>query len=181
VRKKSGIVFRNIDLGKLESELYAIQELYNSTLKRNWGFVPVSYEDLKFAADDLKQILDPEFVIIAEKEGKPIGFSMLLPNINELLLKAKNQKGLFRVLKFIWLLKTQSPQEARLAVLGVKPEFDNLGIPAVFYMESFERGKKKLLGGELSWIEESNTPMIRSLELMGANKYKTYRIYEAST
>ena len=118
-------------------------------------------------------------MILAEKEGKPIGFSMLLPNINEFLLKTKNRKGIFRILKFAWLLKTHTPQEARLAVLGVKPEFDNLGIPAVFYFESFERGKKKLVGGELSWIEESNTPMIRSLELMGAEKYKTYRIFEA--
>lgn len=180
VRKKSGIVFRNIDIKRLEEELYAIQDLYNSTLKRNWGFVPITFEDLKFAAEDLKQILNPEFVILAEKEGKPIGFSMLLPNINEFLLKSKNRKGLLRILKFAWLLKTQSPREARLAVLGVKPEFDNLGIPAVFYFESFERGKKHLIGGELSWIEETNTPMIRSLELMGADKYKTYRIFEAA-
>lgn len=180
VRKKSGIAFRNIDIKRLDEELLSIQDLYNSTLKRNWGFVPITFEDLKFAAEDLKQILDPEFVMIAEKEGKPIGFSMLLPNINELLLKAKNRKGLLRILKFVWLLKTRSPKEARLAVLGVKPEFASVGVPAVFYFESFERGKKKIIGGELSWIEESNVPMIRSLELMGAEKYKTYRIFEAA-
>lgn len=179
VRKRSGITFRNIEISRLDEELCAIKDLYNSTLKRNWGFVPITFEDLKFAAEDLKQILDPEFVMIAEKEGKPVGFSMLLPNINELLLKAKNRKGLFRILKFVWLLKTKTPKEARLAVLGVKPEFENLGIPAVFYFESFERGKKKIIGGELSWIEETNIPMIRSLELMGAEKYKTYRIFEA--
>ncbi|NDG28058.1 MAG: dATP pyrophosphohydrolase, partial [Proteobacteria bacterium] len=43
---------------------------------------------------------------------------------------------------------------------------------------SIQRGRKKLIGGELSWIEESNLPMMRSLELMGASRYKTYRIYE---
>lgn len=178
VQKKSGITFRNIDLSRMDDELKIIQELYNGTLKRNWGFVPITYEDLKFASEDLKQIVQPELVMIAEKEGKAIGFSMVLPNINEFMFRAKKQKGLLRVLKFVWLLKTQSPNEARLAVLGVKPEYENLGIPAFFYFESIQRGKKKLKGGELSWIEESNLPMMRSLEMMGAHRYKTYRIFE---
>ena len=180
VQKRSGIRFRNINLPRLDDELGIIEELYNSTLKRNWGFVPVTYDDLKFASNDLKQFVQPELVMIAEKEGKPIGFSMVLPNINELMLAAKKHKGFFRILNFIWRLKTQFPSEARLAVLGVKPEYDNLGIPAVFYFESIQRGKKKLRGGELSWIEETNIPMIRSLELMGAHRYKNYRIFEKS-
>jgi len=178
VRKKSGIRFRNIDLNRMDRELAIIQDLYNHTLKRNWGFVPISQEELDFAAQDLKQILRPELVLIAEKEGEPVGFSMLLPNINEHLLYAKSSQGFLRILKFIWRLKTRTPKEARLAILGVKPEYENLGVPAVFYLESIQRGKKAFVGGELSWIEESNTPMIRSLEMMGALKYKTYQIFE---
>ncbi|MFM8269975.1 MAG: N-acetyltransferase [Pseudomonadota bacterium] len=181
VKKRSGIQFRNIDLRRMDDELRIIEDLYNSTLKRNWGFVPVTYEELQFASEDLKQIVQPELVMIAEKEGKAIGFSMILPNINEFLLRAKKHRGLLRVLNFVWSLKMRSPKEARLAVLGVKPEYENLGVPAVFYFESIQRSRKKIVGGELSWIEESNTPMIRSLEMMGAKKYKTYRIYEAPT
>jgi ASC-1-like (ASCH) protein len=178
VQKRSGILFRNINLKRLDDELKIIQELYNSTLKRNWGFVPITYQDLKFASNDLKQIVQPELVMIAEKEGKPIGFSMVLPNINEFMFEAKKYKGLMRMLNFVWLLKTKFPSEARLAVLGVKPEYENLGVPAFFYFESIQRGKKKVKGGELSWIEESNVPMMRSLEMMGARRYKTYRIFE---
>lgn len=178
VRKKSGISFRNIDLKNMDQELAIIRDLYNHTLKRNWGFVPISKEELEFAAEDLKQIIQPELVLIAEKAGEPVGFSMLLPNINEHLLYAKSSKGLLRILKFIWRLKTQSPKEARLAILGVKPEYENIGVPAVFYLESIQRGKKAFQGGELSWIEQSNTPMIRSLEMMGAKKTKTYQIFE---
>lgn len=180
VKKRSGVKFRNINLKKLDAELRIIQELYNGTLKRNWGFVPMSFEELKFASEDLKQIIKPDLVMIAEKEEVPVGFSMLLPNMNEFMLKAKKHSGLLRVLSFVWQLKTQTPSEARLAVLGVKPEFENAGIPAVFYWESIQRGKKSFKGGELSWIEESNVPMMRSLELMGAKKYKTYSIFEKS-
>ncbi|MFM8314645.1 MAG: hypothetical protein ACKOA8_10200, partial [Deltaproteobacteria bacterium] len=83
VKKRSGVIFRNINLKKLDAELKVIQELYNGTLKRNWGFVPMSFEELKFASEDLKQIIKPDLVMIAEKEGVPVGFSMLLPNMNE--------------------------------------------------------------------------------------------------
>ena len=178
VKKRSGVSFRNIDLKNLDAELRVIQELYNGTLKRNWGFVPISFEELKFASEDLKQIIKPDLVMIAEKEGVPVGFSMLLPNMNEFMLKSKKHSGLLRVLNFVWQLKTRTPSEARLAVLGVKPKFENAGIPAVFYWESIQRGRKSFKGGELSWIEESNIPMMRSLELMGAKKYKTYSIFE---
>src|SRR5690606_37539599 len=93
-------------------------ELYNQTLDRNWGFVPITHEDMAHAAGDLKAIVDPEMIMIAEKDGVPVGFSMTLPNINEFLWKTKGSRGILRVLRFLWLLKTSHPREARLAVLG---------------------------------------------------------------
>ena len=75
--------------------------------------------------------------------------------------------------------KINPPKEARLAVLGVAPEFRGKGVAALFYAESLLRGKKKFIGGELSWVEETNEEIIRGITLMGASKYKTYRIFEA--
>jgi len=178
VKRTTGIEVRNINLKKLSSELKIIQKLYNETLDRNWGFVPLSVEELEFAADDLKSIVDPSFVLIAEKDGVAVGFSLVIPNINEFMWRAKSSKGLMRILRFAWYLKTQSPKEARLTVLGVSPEFRNKGVAALFYYESFMRGKNKFVGGELSWIEESNEEMCRAIEVMGGQKYKSYRIFE---
>ncbi len=179
VKRNSGITLRSLDLKRLDEELKVIQELYNDTLKRNWGFVPISYEDLQYAANDLKQIMDPEMVMIAEKAGEPVGFCMFIPNINEFMWKAKKYKSnLMRILKFAWLMKTSKPREIRLAVLGVKPELQNTGIAALFYYESFARGAHKWVGGELSWVEETNEPMLKSIGLFGAKRYKNYRIFE---
>ncbi len=179
VRERSGISVRNIELKKLDEELKIIQALYNDTLKRNWGFVPITYEELQYAANDLKAIVDPQMVLIAEKDGQPIGFSMVIPNMNEFMWKAKKYKNtLLRSLSFIWQLKTKYPREARLAVLGVRPEYQASGIAAVFYYELLRLGKSKVVGGELSWVEESNEPMIRSIELLAGKRYKNYRIFE---
>ncbi len=178
VKRNTGITIRNIDLKNLKREIPILVTVYNQTLDRNWGFVPITIEELEFAAKDLKAILDPNMVLVAEKDGKPVGFSLTIPNINELLWKARSRKGLLRILKVIWLMQTAPPKEVRLAVLGIAPEFRNRGIAPLFYYESLTRAKNVYLGGELSWIEESNTEMIKAITLLGGQKTKTYRIFE---
>jgi len=179
VRRSTGISIRSINMQKLEDELAIIHKLYNVTLDRNWGFVPIELEDLISTADELKQIADPNMVLIAEKNGEPVGFSLTLPNMNELMWKTRNSGTLMRVLKFLWYLKTSHPKEARLIVLGVAPEFRNTGIAALFYYETLARGKSKYVGGELSWVEANNTEITKGITVMGGKKYKSYRIFES--
>lgn len=181
VKKSTGLTLRPLSLKNLDRDLRIIHELYNSTLDRNWGFVPLELEDLQEAAKELKVIVDPELVMIAEKDGKPAGFSLVIPNINEFMWRVKSSPNWLRVLRFVWLLKTRRPKEARLTVLGVKPEFRNKGLGALFYAETLIKGGAKFVGGELSWVEANNTEMISGLSVMGAKQYKSYRIYEAAS
>ncbi len=66
-----------------------------------------------------------------------------------------------------------------MLALGVMEEYRTSGLAAGFYAELL-RGAKRLgyHDCEMSWILEDNVLMNRSLELMGAKRYKTYRIYE---
>lgn len=179
VKRTTGLTVRPINMKKLHDELKIIHQLYNQTLDRNWGFVPITLEDLEFAANDLKAIVNPDLVMIAEKDGKPAGFSMCIPNVNEIMWKVKSSRStLMRVLRFLWLLKTSHPKEARLAVLGVAPEFRGKGVAALFYAETLLKGQKKYIGGELSWVEENNEEIMKGISVMGGQKYKSYRIYE---
>ncbi len=178
VEKSTGIIVRPINMKRLDSELKIIEKLYNESLDRNWGFIPITIEDLQFAAADLKAIVNPEMVMIAEKDGVAVGYALAIPNINELLWKAKDQKGLLRILKFLWLLKTTHPKEGRLTALGVSPEYRNKGLGALFYYDNLIKGRKKYIGGELSWVEENNEELIRAITIMGGEKYKTYGIFE---
>lgn len=178
VKRSLGLTLRPINLKNLDHDLKIIQELYNETLDRNWGFVPITFEDMKASAKDLVAIIDPELVVIAEKDGQAVAFSMVIPNINEFLWRAKGSPTWLRVLKFVWWLKTSRPKEARLAVLGVKKEFRNKGIGPLFYVEALVKGGAKFVGGELSWIEANNRDLIAGIEVIGAKRYKGYRVYE---
>ncbi len=178
VKKSTGVRVRNIDMGNLKTELRVINRLFNECWKDNWGFVPMTLDELESIADELKEIADPELVYIAEKDGEAVGFSLAMPNINEFMGRAKSAKGIFRKLKFIWQLKTRRPKEARLMLLGVDPKFRNKGLGAVFYYETLVHGGKKYRGGELSWILEDNHEIIAGITAMGGKRYKSYRLYE---
>ncbi len=178
VKRSTGLTVRPLSLKNLQRDLAIIHTLYNETLNRNWGFVPLSLEELQEAAKELKVIVDPELVMIAEKDGVPAGFSLVIPNINEFLWRGRKSPVWLRVLKFLWWLKTSRPKEARLSVLGVRAEFRNKGIGALFYAETLIKGRQKFIGGELSWVEANNQEIISGITVMGAKRYKTYRIYE---
>ncbi len=62
--------------------------------------------------------------------------------------------------------------------MGVLPEFRNKGIAPVFYFESLRRGKRKYVGGEISWVQDINEEITKTAALMKVERYKTYRIYE---
>ena len=91
----------------LKSELAIIHRLYNITLDRNWGFYPISLEDLLHAADDLKAIADPELILFACVDGREVAFSMSLPNINEIFHAARARKGVLRFLEIVLRMQFQ--------------------------------------------------------------------------
>ena len=67
----------------------------------------------------------------------------------------------------------------RILTLGIIPEYQKRGLDTVFYWEILQRGIKiNVLRGEASWVLEDNAMMNRGLELMNADRYKRYRIWE---
>jgi hypothetical protein len=69
IARRSSIKLRPIKMSRLEEELKIVQEVYNATLERNWGFIPISMDDLLAAADDMRAFADPEMILIAEMKG----------------------------------------------------------------------------------------------------------------
>lgn len=175
--KKRGIIIRNISLRNFKSELTKVRSIYNSAWESNWGFAPMTKEEFDFAADDLKSILDTDFAFIAEHNGKPIGFSLTIPNLNEVTIRIKRGRlfptGLFKLLYYKNKIKS-----VRVLTLGVIKEYRNIGIDACFYIRNIEVAKRKhIKWAEASWILEENEKMNIALKNIGGEVYKKYRIY----
>ena len=177
VRNHSHVVIRDADMSHFKDEVARLREIYNSAWARNWGFVPVTEREFMFLADGLRHLAVPELVLVAEIEGRAVAFMLSLPDVNPIIRRLNGRLFPLGVLRLLWGKRRM--KVFRIITMGVVPEYQHLGIPAVFYAETLRRGRA--LGydaAELSWVLEDNEMMIRVAEMMAAERYKTYRLLE---
>ena len=177
VLQSNGVKVRPIDMKNFDADVEKVWDVYNSAWEKNWGFIPMSKEEFKLQGKEMKQILKPELVLIGEVEGRVVGFALALPDINQALKPAQGKllpTGLLKILYYQRLVKS-----VRVLALGVVQEYRSSGLAAGFYATLVRNARKLGYGDcEMSWTLEDNVLMNRSLEVMGAKRYKTYRIYD---
>lgn len=177
IKAKPGLVIRPFDMKNFFAEASVVRELYNKCWSENWGFIPLDDEDFAYMAKDMKSLVDADFLLVAEMNGTPIGFSLTIPDFNQATQPLKGKLFPFGWLKF--LLAKRKINYARTILMGVLPEYRKLGIDmAMVYSTMQASFKKGITAGECSWILADNAPMNRILEGYGADCYKTYRVYE---
>jgi len=168
---------RQIDLKNYQAEVERVWEVYNSAWEKNWGFIPMSREEFMLMGKEMKMILKPELVLIGEVGGRVVGFALALPDANQAMKPARGRllpTGLLKILYYQRLIRS-----VRVLVLGIVEEYRTSGLGAAFYATLIRNARKLGYGDcEMSWILEDNTLMNRSLEVMGAKRYKTYRLYD---
>jgi GNAT superfamily N-acetyltransferase len=179
VEAEHGIVCRNFRKNDLKAEVDRFLEVYNSAWERNWGFVPLTEEEVRHYAKDLKWVLDENWAMVAERKdtGEVVGAALTLPDINQVLHKLNG-----RVLPLGWLTylrERKNINQVRVFALGVKPQYQHTGVAARFYQMHFDAAERTpQTGGEMGWILETNTPMNRAMEGMGGRIVRRYRVYE---
>ena len=164
---------------KLKNDIAMIFNIYEKAWKNNWGYVPMSAKEFDLLVDSIMPIIRPEFVFIAEADGKAVGFSVTLPDYNYILKKIKGRLFPFGWLKYI-IYKNKIPG-LRVPIMGVLEKYKNRGIDVVFYYRSFKTAfehKNPYRDAEFSWVLETNKIMNRISKSLTAEIYKTYRIFD---
>lgn len=171
------IKIRPVDLKNLKSEIDIVRNIFNQAWKKNWGFIPLTEAEFDAVAKDLKFIIDTDFAHIAEMNGEPVGFSIGIPNINEILKTMNGNLFPFGIFKLLW--KKRKLNSLRTALMGVVPEHQGKGIDALLHHRSIQNGLQgeNKTESEMSWVLESNPEMIRVAERIGGKLDKTYRMY----
>lgn len=171
------IRIRKLNFKDFDREVERGWKVYNSAWSRNWGFVPLTEEEFKHMAYGLKPFLDPDLIFVAEVDGEAVGLSVTLPDLNIPLHKINGRLFPLGWLKFLWYKR--KIDTARFFMMGVVEGYRNLGIDAVFYLETAKALLRKgYTRCEMSWILENNTMMNRIIQRLGGRIYKVYRIYE---
>jgi GNAT superfamily N-acetyltransferase len=176
-RKRHGWTIRPLRMDRFDEDVDLLRAVYNSAWEANWGFVPMTEEEFTFAAEDLRRIVDPDFVLLAERDGRTLGFSLTLPDFNQVLRRIGGSLFPFGWAKALWY--SRRIDFLRIVALGVVPGARNQGIEAGLYGEIIRQAARKgYRGGEGSWTLQRNVAITRLMESLRARAYRRYRLYQ---
>ncbi|MBR4355093.1 MAG: hypothetical protein IKP96_00750 [Elusimicrobiaceae bacterium] len=175
--RAKGITLRRLNLRQIDKEAEIIREIYNKAWAENWGFVPLSAQEIADIVKELKPIIRPEGTCVLEENGIPAGFYICIPNMNHVLKVLNGSlKNPWRLVKALWIWK--HIKDARLIMLGVLPEFRKRGLDLILIKHIITHGVAVWNEAELSWVLEDNAGMIRGIDECGCHLSKRYRVYE---
>lgn len=176
-RERYKLKITQLNMKNFKEELEKVKYIYNKAWAPNWGFIPMSEDQIDAMAKDLKQLVEPSLVLFGEIDNELIGFSLVMLDYNQIF---KNMNGRLFPFNFIKLFTQKKKITwARVITLGIIPEHQKKGLDAVFYWEIVNRAHALGIDlGEASWILEDNAMMNRGAMVMGGDPYKTYRIWE---
>ena len=177
IAQRYSVRVRSVDMSQLEEEVMTIVDLSNQSISDNWGYYPVTADEARVMAHDLKQIVNPDALLIAEdQDGKPIGFALSLPDINQVLKDMHGRLFPFGWLKLLFGLK--KIRKYRMWGLGVVPAYHGKAIDTLLYRATYEALIDHLGSMEINYVLENNHPMNNALLKLGVVPNRRYRVYE---
>ncbi|MBB3066583.1 dATP pyrophosphohydrolase [Limibacillus halophilus] len=177
------VEFRAIDWKNFERDLNLIVDIFNDAWSGNWGFVPMTESEINNLAKTIKPIITPEFGCIAEIDGEAAAMVVTLPNINEAIRDFGGRLFPFNWVKLLWRLKVSGVESVRMPLMGVRQKYQSTNLGAALALgiienvRIFHQGRGNV-NAELGWVLEDNHGTHKIIEAMGAEIYKTYRVYE---
>ena len=178
------IRIRMVDKSKFNEEARLILNLLNDAWSNNWGYVPLTEAEIKYAGKKLRPIIFNELVRVAEVDGEPVAFMLTIPDINELTKDLNGELFPFNFIKLLWRLRKPRTRRLRVPLMGVAKKLHHTRMASMlaFMMIEFTRrdavAKYGASVGEFGWILEDNKGMLSIAELPGAHVNHRYRIYE---
>jgi hypothetical protein len=96
------VLIRSVEMRRLDEELALIHDIYNEAWSGNWGFIPMTADEVRHLSRQLKPVVDPRLCVIAEVDRAPVGFGLAIPNFNQALKHINGRLFPFGLLRLIW-------------------------------------------------------------------------------
>jgi ribosomal protein S18 acetylase RimI-like enzyme len=174
--RRRGVTVRHPRMRHWHEELALVRGLFNEAWAENWSHAPLSQDEWAVLAEELRLVVRPELCLILSVGDVPVGFSVTLPDLNQALKRARGCLFPFGLLRLLW--EARRIRGLRTIAMGVLKEYRNRGYAPAMVVETVRNGLR--LGYErcdCSLIVETNTAMVELLRDLGAERYKTFRVY----
>jgi hypothetical protein len=173
---------RPLRLKDIRGEAAILTEIFNDAWSDNWGYVPLTVDELVSTADALKYVMPEDFGFVFELDGAPAAFGIGIPNLHE-MTRDLNGRLFPQGLRLIGRIRKPSFKTARLALFGIRKKFHRSAAGGAIILSLIDRMRHlyrvyHLEQIEFGWVLEDNAAMRRPIELGGAKVDKIHRVYE---
>lgn len=182
--KSPRITIRPIDKRRWDEEIRTVLAILNDAWSDNWGFVPFTPEEIAYAGKKMKPIVHPNLNMIAELDGVPVAFMMVLPDMNGVLAKIGGKLFPFGWARLVRWLNKPMGADMRVPLMGVKRELQNSRLAsqlAFMLIERIRRNATQIYRskrGEIGWILDDNKGMIAIADAIQSTVNREYLIFE---
>ena len=135
-------------------------EIIDEAYDHLYGTVPMTEETKRNTLDNLNLVLNNKFIIVVcDASEKVIAFGLLLPGIGKALQKSGGRMTLPTIIKLLKVIN--KPEVLDMALIGVLPEYQGLGVNAIMMsllQDTVEKYNIKYLETNLN-LETNNNVM----------------------
>ena len=170
----------NTDLSQAAEHLRTI---YNKAWALFTGVKPMSEAEAQKLMRTLKPIIDPNLIYFAYHNDEPIGFFVMVPDLNCVIGKFNGRFGIIEKLRLMWELKVRKSCDRVFGIIfGITPEFQGKGIESAimtYILENYiQKGRSKYKSFEFAWIGDFNPVMNKMIRnYVCATQHKMHTTY----
>jgi len=116
--------------------------LFNISYSKLSSFIPINEKQIEYMKEKFLSFINPEFIkFTLDKEGKLIGFAVIMPSFAKSLQKANGTIYPFGFMHLLYAKKF--PKNVTLFLIGVHPDYQNKGVTAVLFDSLLKTLKNK--------------------------------------
>lgn len=162
-----------------------IMSVYNSGWADFEGVKLLDFDHAMAMVNSMGALVDEDVLYMAYHNDKPIGFFVMVPDLNQMIYDFKGKFGLLQKLKILYRLKTKKVNNLEGLIFGVASEYQGRGVEAamirqfeIYTQKQRAEGKEQYKTLQMCWIGDFNPVMMRMCESYVVSvKYKRHITY----
>ncbi len=179
LKDEPGFDVKNIRGMKLSDVAENFREVYNAAWGGHSHFKEMSSSAAQKIFKAMKAAIDPDIVIFAYYKGRPIGFYISLPELNQIFKHVNGNLNLLGKLKFLYHKYRKTATRMTGIIFGVAREWHGRGVEAamIVYGEKTIIPKGHYKDTVLTWIGDFNPKMIKVAQNLDTTEWRQLNTY----
>jgi GNAT superfamily N-acetyltransferase len=177
--RKPGYKFCYLDKKNLQKYVQDFVYIYNRAWEKFENFKPVNEKDIMNTFKAMGPVMIPENIWFCYVNDEPAGFTVFIPDVNDIFKHLDGKLNLWGKLKFLYYSFTTPKNKLKGLVFGILPKYQNLGLDAALIYHFYEQLRK--MGPfpkvSISWIGSFNPKMNALMTAMNGQVDKIHYTY----